>query len=141
MEPCRSVALSLLVLLSSFGLANAAPPPGQVFDCKMTTHSRGGWVSPRIVVAIIPEHGVANVMDSFINYRFRVPIPATLADRKSHYRLTWIVPDLPTKETGPIKVRFSASLRPKSGRLSVTADVGDDNHHTGSGRCTLIKTQ
>ncbi|MFW8636838.1 hypothetical protein [Cribrihabitans pelagius] len=131
-------ALFLPVLLSL--LAPAAFAGGVSYDCEVKSHTRNGWIPPRVLLQVDEAAGKVGVFDGLIKEVQGAPLVLPYeANSKGKVKLRWKVKDAPALR-GSIPVTFSGSFEPSNGKLRLRAIVhGADNTPSGTGKCQPAK--
>jgi len=125
--------LAATVLACAIGTAALAGPS---YDCKITAHSRYGFVPARVLVFFEEDFSAAYVYDDFIHAYRKSALQADLAQTgATKYELSWILKGV---ETSIEKVTTQNMLRIDTGRMRATFTSyvnGYFNTNRGSGKC------
>jgi len=123
-----------------FALCLPAALAAQTYQCDMKSRGSGGFMPPVVFVGIDRAVGSAAVFDAYINLIYKAPLPVDTRKRSdSLWRLAWTVDNIPTRNAGNAKVRYTALFNIAQGTLTLNGNlVGADNVINGRGTCTQV---
>ncbi|MFY2824718.1 hypothetical protein [Ruegeria sp. MALMAid1280] len=107
------------------------------YDCAVRDRDGSGWVAPRYVFVVDPDHGVAETASNHNDFQ-----KAKLkVDRKKRYRLDWRV-ELREFSGQQVRINYTARIDPTNNTVKLRGNwvnANFINKPSGQGSCTVIK--
>ena len=128
-----SIFAAVLVL---YPMAAAA----ESYDCTATNFGQGGWVPPRIILAMDRDANAGSAFDALIKQVHKTPIPVKLKKwSEKRFQFNWSLDGVNISNDGSGSIAYKVTLYPEKGTFSLSGILkGYDNPISGSGTCKLI---
>jgi hypothetical protein len=132
-----------LAAITFLALSSAATAGQTIYDCKLKNNQkRYGWIPERMVLFVDDQKRNAEVIDDYINYYHKEPIPASIENlRNGRFRVQWKMDSMSVRARTDVSATFRVSVSEKTGnaQMRVRIDGVADNRPSGQGPCKISK--
>ncbi len=110
------------------------------YDCTTTNFGQGGWIPPRIILAMDRDANAGSAFDALIKQVHKTPIPVKLKKwSEKRFQFNWSLDGVNISNAGSGSIDYKVTLYPEKGKFSLSGILkGYDNPISGSGTCKLI---